>query len=217
MSLTRLIDVEWSMGVYDARLHPVGILEPVRVSMGCGSVTAKRVDLYSWQFIKREGIQIGEIISVIAAGEVLVNFEAVATLVDWTGRSERLKEWNGEPVTRKPVKRPKRCLRCGGPLKTLTRTAEAIACHLGGNVESFGPRLHGVHRCAGVCGKGQPRFMDEGHKHRRVPAFMQAFSESEREAMRGMGFDELVSLPGIGPGKARRIIEMRDQDGQIRK
>ena len=197
------------MGVHDARLHPVGILEPVRVPMGCGSVTAKRVDLYSWQFIRREGIQIGDVISVHTAGGVLVNFERIAVTVDERGHEKPLTTWKGERITRTAIKRPTTCLRCGGPLKTLTRTGEAIACHMSGNVESFSSRLHGVHRCAGVCGKGQPRFMDENHKHRRVPAFMQAFSEPEREAMRGMGFDELVSLPGIGPGKAQRILEMR--------
>ena len=205
MTYARIIDVEWSMGSHDARLHPVGILEPVRVPMGCGSMIAKRVDLYSWQFIKRNRIQIGEIISVIAAGQVLVNFEAVATLVDWTGRSERLKEWNGEPVTRKPVKRPKRCLGCGGPLTTLTVTGEAIAAHLGGSVTKYSDRLHGVHRCAGSCGSKVPRFADESFKHRRVPAFLQRFSEEERAAMISMSFDQLIQLPGIGPATAHKI------------
>ena len=71
--ITKLLDVEWDLGVKDGRLTPMAIIEPVEI----GGTLVKRPTLHNWDRINELDIKIGDTIKVSRRGDVIPHVEQV--------------------------------------------------------------------------------------------------------------------------------------------
>jgi len=76
---TRLEDVKWAVGVTET-ITPVGMVTPVLV----GGVTIRNVTLHNMDEIERLGVQIGDTIEIIRAGDVIP--KVVRVVSEWEER-----------------------------------------------------------------------------------------------------------------------------------
>ena len=109
--MTRLVDVEWSVGRTGA-LTPVAVLEPVFV----GGVTVTHATLHNMDEIERKDVRIGDWVIVRRAGDVIPEIVKVV-------RSRR-------PPDARRIELPKTCPVCGS--KVVRPPGEAIARCTGG-------------------------------------------------------------------------------------
>lgn len=70
---TKLLDVEWELGVKDGRLTPMAVIDPVEI----GGTVVKRPTLHNWDRIKELDIKIGDTIKVSRRGDVIPHVEQV--------------------------------------------------------------------------------------------------------------------------------------------
>ncbi len=106
---TRIIDVTVQVGRTGV-LTPVAHLEPVKLA----GTTVKRASLHNFDYVKERDIRIGDIVLVEKAGEIIP--QVVKSIKE---------ERDGDE---KPIKLPKSCPVCNGPVGKLDEKDVAIRC-----------------------------------------------------------------------------------------
>ncbi len=139
---TRLVDIQVNVGRTGV-LTPLAILEPVHVA---GS-TVSKATLHNEDYIRDKGIMIGDIVTVIKAGDVIpavVSVDMEARRTDGTERVEFIMPENcpvcGSPVTRVDGEAARRCngIECPAQLR---RSLEHFVSKDAMNIDGMGEAL----------------------------------------------------------------------------
>lgn len=121
-AITKLLAVEWQVG-RTGQLTPVGKLEPVMV----GGVKVSNVTLHNFGEIKRLGLQVGDMVSIHRAGDVIPKVGSVLTELS-DGQGEPIVLPSACPVCHSPVVLPEgeALARCTGGLFCSAQSQEAL-------------------------------------------------------------------------------------------
>lgn len=121
-AITKLVAVEWQVG-RTGQLTPVGKLEPVMV----GGVKVSNVTLHNFGEIKRLGLQVGDMVSIHRAGDVIPKVGSVLTELS-DGQGEPIVLPSACPVCHSPVVLPEgeALARCTGGLFCSAQSQEAL-------------------------------------------------------------------------------------------
>lgn len=177
---TRLLDIEVQVGRTGA-LTPVARLEPVRV----GGVTVTNATLHNEGEIARKDIQIGDMVWVRRAGDVIP--EVMAPVLALRGESTRRFEM------------PMVCPACGGPVvrpegEAIRRCVSGLQCPAQQRQAVF----HFAHR----------RAMDiEGLGERRIDQLFEAGLLHRLSDIYGLRAEQLLSLERQGEKSAQNLID----------
>lgn len=121
-AITKLVAVEWQVG-RTGQLTPVGKLEPVMV----GGVKVSNVTLHNFGEIKRLGLQVGDMVSIHRAGDVIPKVGSVLTELS-DGQGVPIVLPSACPVCHSPVVLPEgeALARCTGGLFCSAQSQEAL-------------------------------------------------------------------------------------------
>lgn len=121
-AITKLLAVEWQVG-RTGQLTPVGKLEPVMV----GGVKVSNVTLHNFGEIKRLGLQVGDMVSIHRAGDVIPKVGSVLTELS-DGQGVPIVLPSACPVCHSPVALPEgeALARCTGGLFCSAQSQEAL-------------------------------------------------------------------------------------------
>lgn len=121
-AITKLVAVEWQVG-RTGQLTPVGKLEPVMV----GGVKVSNVTLHNFREIKRLGLQVGDMVSIHRAGDVIPKVGSVLTELS-DGQGVPIVLPSACPVCHSPVVLPEgeALARCTGGLFCSAQSQEAL-------------------------------------------------------------------------------------------
>ncbi len=178
--MTRLLDVQWSVGRTGA-LTPVAVLEPVFV----GGVTVSHATLHNMDEIERKDVRIGDWVIVRRAGDVIPEIVQVV-------RSRR-------PPDARRIELPQTCPVCGS--KVVRPPGEAIARCTGG-LYCPAQRKEAIRHFA------SRRAMDiEGLGEKLVDQLVDKGLVRDVSDLYHLSVEQVAALERMGEKSARNLIE----------
>lgn len=177
-AITRLLAIEVSVG-RTGQQTPVGKLQPVR----CGGVTVSNVNLFNADEIARLGVQVGDIIEICRAGDVIPDITRVVE------RTPESKPWSFSPE----------CPCCGSPV---TREEDRAHYFCTGGLACPAQQLRAV-----VHFGSRTAMAIDGLGEGTVEKLMDAKLIATPKDLYTLQAADVAVLPGMGKRSAEKLIQ----------